>query len=146
MVALLSYRWLLNIANDIGEYLNTSKPDYDLGFDNLAVFRRNLEVIVGVCQSRNMRPVLLTYPYYANRFNKHIKSAIVHKRALDVVNEHIRGVAKSSGAILVDAANEFPLKEGNFTDSMHYSEEGTMALAALVHVKLIASLKSEREI
>ena len=62
----------------------------------------------------------------------------------DEYNRVIREVARETGTLLIEAANEIPGDSKHFADSVHFTETGCRALARLVVEALASSAELRR--
>jgi len=98
-------------------------------FCGISTYRRNIEHMIKICQSSNIRVILSTYPYY---LYKDIKDSEIHLKYYQGVmleNEAMRSMAEDFKLPLVDNFNLIPREDKYFVDSVHYTPEGMRLIA-----------------
>ena len=122
---------LLNVQNNLLEIVKKGSfnmfADYSRG---LLTYQRNLQTIVDVCKSRNIKVILSTYCHF---LHKSIESDPLHKIYKTIVHEEnsvIRKIAAKSETEIVDNAQLVPHDENYFVDSIHFTPAGMQLLAS----------------
>jgi hypothetical protein len=104
------------------EMLNTNKPVY---------FRRNIEDLVAIAQSRGIKVVLSTFAYSTLFTDQPEVASDEYRRALDEHNNVLREIAAQKHAGLCDLAKEFPQDKAYYTDGRHMTQKGDALRASL---------------
>lgn len=97
-------------------------------------FRRNVLSIAQSARARGAEVVLMTLPTRAPTAQE-----ALWKTGIDEHNEHLRGLSREHGFLLVDAAREFALRPRiatEFTDLVHLRQAGNLAKARLLALSL----------
>ncbi len=124
-------RWFpVGLRNSLLDFV--SKGNIDLNIDpkqGLAIYKRNLEYLIGICKLRNIEVVLSTYAHF---LYDDIKESQLHKKYGEIISEEnkiIKDLAYQYKIPVVDNANLIPQEEKYFLDSIHFTPEGMQLLA-----------------
>jgi hypothetical protein len=136
--------------------LRFREQDYDLAeFRSLPEFEASLRSLVRTLRADGVEVILVTQPSLYNAdMNRHerallwfpstfclrpdglwrrpVPGAPAMARAMEAYNEVIIRVASDEGVQVVDAARSVPRTVAYFADDVHYTEQGSAALAATV--------------
>jgi len=66
--------------------------------------------------------------------------------AYERYNQIIRQVARATGAILIEHENDIGGDPQHFTDSVHFTDEGSAAMARRVSGELLKSLQTSKRV
>lgn len=120
----------INLRHTLNKLISKGKIDLKNNHKNkLAVFERNIQTIVTLCKSKNIKIILSSYCYY---LHPKIKKNILLKKIEKIVedeNKIIKKIAKNNNTIFVDNAKLIKKNNTNFLDSQHFSPEGMSVLA-----------------
>ena len=133
-LASLDYIRAKYLAGSVGKSLLelTTRGVIDLTLDpapGLAIYRRNLQSIIDLAESRDIRVVLSTYCHF---LHKEIENDTVHLRYHDIVameNQIMRDLAEKNNLLLTDNATAVPLSDPYFVDSIHFTPAGMVKVA-----------------
>ena len=120
-----------NLRNSLVEMIH--KQDIDLNIDpgpGLKVYERNIQYIVDICKSRNIKIILSTYCHI---LYKGVEKKLLSLKFDEIVkkeNEIIKKIAEKNKVSVIDNANLIPKDEKYFVDSIHFSHEGMQLLSS----------------
>ena len=119
------------IFNDVGidEMLRANSTEY---------FRRNLENVVSIAQTRGIATVLATTPWSTAFEGEWVSSPLVQE-SLREQNHVIRSIASEQKVHLFDYASAFPAEKRYFLDGRHVTEEGARLQAKLFADYLVSA-------
>jgi len=138
-------KWFpIGVRNSLTEF--TTKGDIDLSIDpnqGLQVYRRNLEYLIEVCQSKGIKVVLSTYAHF---LHEDIKDSELHRKYREIIhkeNKIMKELSEKHKLTIVDNANLIPAEEKYFLDSVHFTPEGMKLLAKNIAISLKSHLDEE---
>ena len=105
------------------------KNDYRKG---LKTFERNMQSIIDISVSNNIKLVMCTFCFY---LHDKIKNNSIHKIFKKIVieeNKIIKKLAVKNNLKLIDCYNLIPKNNKYFVDSMHFSPYGMKKMAEIV--------------
>ncbi len=108
------------------------RGEIDLGTDaaaGLKVYRRNLQLIIDLCRSRNIPIVLSTFCHF---LHDEIANSPLHLRYGELVNEEnkiVLALGAQNQLSVVQNHNLVPKTMDNFVDSIHFTPAGMKVLA-----------------
>ncbi len=105
------------------------KNDYRKG---LKTFERNMQSIIDISVSNNIKLVMCTFCFY---LHDKIKNNSIHKIFKKIVieeNKIIKKLAVKNNLKLIDCYNLIPKNNKYFVDSMHFSPYGMKKIAEIV--------------
>jgi lysophospholipase L1-like esterase len=93
--------------------------------NDLIYFRRNIENLIAIAESRDIKVLLATFAYTSE-----IKDPIagvndVFQLGIDQANQQLRHIALENGVPLIDFAELFPRDKRYYWDFQHVNEEGS---------------------
>jgi lysophospholipase L1-like esterase len=100
--------------------------DYSRG---LKTYERNLQFVLDVCKSKNIKVILSTF---CNYLHKDAKEEPLHKAYNKIITEEnnvMKKISKINNIKLVDNASLVPNEEKYFVDTVHFTHEGMKELA-----------------
>ncbi|MHC4351190.1 MAG: SGNH/GDSL hydrolase family protein [Planctomycetota bacterium] len=99
--------------------------------NDLKYFRRNLENMIMIAQSRGINVVLATFAHTLE-FEDPVKDLddVIHS-GIDEANRELKAIARDTGVLLFDFAELFPTEKQYFVDSSHVNQEGSTLKARL---------------
>jgi len=118
-------------------------------------FKKNLSMFIGICQARNILPVLMTQ---ANRFKEHPDRVIIRhfeqliqKRKLhfdyqelrslhERFNEVIREVGEMNEVLVIDLATQIPQEKTFIADAVHLNDTGSKLAAEMISQQLFPEI------
>ena len=119
----------------------------------LSAYRLRLEAIVRVTREHGIAPVLVTQPALFGDAIDPVTGADLAKvqvngrgnghlewRLLEAVNEVTRAVARAREVLLIDLARELPKDSRYFYDFLHFTNEGSVQVGAIVAARLLPHL------
>ena len=86
----------------------------------LKVFERNLQYIIDICKSKNIKVVLSTFCHILHEKVKDKKIFKVYSKIMDEENKVIIRLAEKNNLSMVDNAKLIPKDEKYFVDSLHF--------------------------
>ena len=112
-------------------------------------FEMNLQTFIFCCQARRITPVLMTMAsrlkpvpdeVIAQGFKKPEAQMGVKysqfKELFDLFNDSIRKKARENGVLLIDLAQEIPPEKEYMYDVVHYTDQGSRRVAAIIAEEL----------
>jgi len=127
---LINHWFPYNVRQSLVEIIHTQpinlKLDPSKGLD---VFERNLQYIIDICKTRNIKLILSTYCNFLYDDVKNKEPFKTYKKITDKENEKIVMLSKKNNLTIVDNANLIPMNEKYFVDTIHFSHEGMIKLA-----------------
>lgn len=119
----------------------------------IAEFQMNLQVLVDICKSRGITPVLMTQ---ANRFTDNPDSIIMAstvnsspsysacKKIYDLFNQAIRETGRANNILVIDLAKKVPQDNRYMYDSAHFNDNGSRFAAHIIAEELKTSVLLEK--
>jgi len=124
-------------------------------------FKRNQQLFIDMCKTRNIIPVLMTM---ANRLKEHPDPLIInltkglekdqginyqeYKEIFDRFNQAIRQVGAANGVLVIDLARAVPQDKEYLYDLVHFTNQGSQLAAGVIKEALkpqLATLTSGRK-
>ena len=104
--------------------LEVNKPIY---------FRRNIEGIIRLARSKNIKIVLATFAHASEpdeKFGSFLTS-LEYEKAFAEHNDLLKEIAEAEGVAILDYANIFPDEKKYYVDGVHVNEEGSSIKARI---------------
>jgi lysophospholipase L1-like esterase len=117
----------------------------------LKQFSTRLKIFIDIARDINAMPVLMTQPYYRKieyqLTERDRRTSLAGINYIDEFNKEIREIANLKRCKLIDLEKELERNEEFFYDHLHYSEEGSQEVAAIIskHLKEILPYKIKEE-
>ncbi|MBF0106858.1 MAG: hypothetical protein HQM16_16215 [Deltaproteobacteria bacterium] len=134
---------------DVSLTTNIGQANYDASFQNLVVYKRNIEHIIKVCLMSQIEVVLVSSLYFISHFNKKLKIANKMQEGMQLINGHLTNLSRQYNVLYVDLHGQVPLDKEYFYDSVHFSHSGAELVGRVIGkcieplIKRIALSKSE---
>ena len=128
---LIGHWFPYNFGISLVDLIHKQEINFDANPDmGLKTFERNLQLIIDVCNAKNIDLILSTY---CNILHKEVKNSSIHKKYAEIMekeNKIIRKLAERNKSHFIDNANLVPKDEKYFVDTIHFSHIGMEAIAA----------------
>ena len=139
-------KWFpIGVRNSLIDFVSKGKMNLNIDPNQgLEVYRRNLEYLIEICKSRDIKVVLSTYAHF---LYKDIRDSELHKKLREIIykeNEIMRDLSKLHKLTIVDNANLIPAEEKYFLDSLHFTPEGMKLLAKNIAKSLKSYINKEK--
>ncbi len=116
---------------------NISKGEFDLGKKNnieegLNTYERNLQYLITVCKSRNIKIILCSFCFY---LYDDVKDNPIHMNFKEIVkkeNEVLKNLAAKNNIDFIDTDKQIKKNKENFLDTIHFSHKGMKNLAEIL--------------
>ena len=133
-------KWFpIEVRNSLLDFVSKGEMNFNIDpKQGLEVYRRNLEILIEICKSRDIKVVLSTYAHF---LHKDIRDSELHKKLREIISKEnaiMRDLSNFHELTIVDNANLIPAEEKYFLDSLHFTPEGMKLLAK----NIAKSLKS----
>ena len=127
---LINHWFPYNTRQSLIELIHKKPIDLDLDYQSgLKVFERNLQYIIDICKSKNIKVVLSTFCHILHEKVKDKKIFKVYSKIMDEENKVIIRLAEKNNLSMVDNAKLIPKDEKYFVDTIHFSHLGMIKLA-----------------
>ncbi len=153
-IPLAFYNWAVTrfIGQNINHTLLSSVAkgtvDYDIDFQGFNTYRRNIENIINICLTRNIKIILSTFCFY---LHDGIKNNKMHNKLHEGVlgeNKIVKELSLKYNIYLVDSYNLIPKEDKYFVDSIHFTPEGMGLLAKFMSepiIKIIGGMSNDKK-
>ena len=95
----------------------------------LETFKRNLQLIIDICNAKKIKLILSTYCHI---LHKEVKNSLLHKKYAEVMdkeNQIIKELAEKNKSYFIDNEDLIPKNEEYFVDTIHFSHKGMEIIA-----------------
>ena len=119
----------MNPRYGILEATSRNEPDYNLNFNGLGTYRRNIEHIIRICLTSKIKIVLSSYAHF---LFPEIEESIIHnkhRKGVILENEEIKKIATKFNLPLIDNFKNIPYDSRHFVDSIHFTPIGMKFIA-----------------
>tara|TARA_B100000519_G_C14255660_1_gene444876 strand:+ start:2836 stop:4032 length:1197 start_codon:yes stop_codon:yes gene_type:complete len=118
-----------NLISAVSKGRYNSNNDFSLG---LKVFERNLQSIIALCSSNNIKVILSTYCFYLHEQIKNDPTHLLFNKIVTKENVIIKKLSEKNNLKLVDSASLIPRDDSYFVDSVHFTPKGMKLLAKCI--------------
>lgn len=123
-------KWLnLRKTNDIYDLTETLKPNIENEFKGLDTYKRNIEMIIKICEQSNIEVILSSFAYQRDLNDLDNNLDIKYYRGLEQENKTIFQLAEKYKLNFVDNFKFIPKNKLYFTDDIHFSHYGMREIA-----------------
>ena len=120
---------------------NISKGKYELDKtsnieEGLKTYERNLQYLITVCKSKNIKIVLCSFCFY---LYDEVKNSSTHIKFNEIVKKEniiLKNLAKKNEIDFIDTDNQITKSKENFLDTIHFSHKGMKNLAEVISVNI----------
>ncbi len=116
---------------------NISKGEYNLNNkdnigEGLSTYERNLQYLITICKSKNIKIALCSFCFY---LYDEVKDDPVHLNFNEIVKKEniiLKKLAKKNEIDFIDVDNQIKKNRENFLDTIHFSHKGMKNLAKIL--------------
>ena len=114
-----------SIENSLVNIIHKEKFNLNISAEKgLKIFKRNIELIINVCNARNIKVILSTFCY-----NKKLSTKNDYLKIVEKENSIIEEISSDQNVLFIDNAKKISEDEKNFVDGIHFTPEGMEILA-----------------
>ncbi len=111
--------------------------DNHKNLDNgIEIYKRNLQNLITICKSRNIKMILCSFSFYLHDFVKDEKIHNLYEEIVIRENAVMEELAKTNDVDFIDIYNLMPRVDENFLDTIHLTPAGMEILAEEISKKI----------